>query len=337
MLWSEVYRPRRCDDIIGQDEVVRHLTAFSDSGSVPHMLISGPHGTGKTAAVECLARRLYGENWKANTTVFSATDLLGRGRSALETDERFSMVYRKDRSLIVNFKQIVKWYASMRPLDADFKLMVFEDAHGLTFEAQQALRRTMERYSATCRFILVTVRPSAVIPAIASRCLPLFFAPVESSLIRERLLEILAAEGAAVPDDDIELIVYTAQGDLRRAIMYLQIAAEAKEDFDLAEISRSETANVTASAFTALRDGNFDAARRIAESLMIEYGLSAREVVGELRQVVRREYNHPALALALADADLRLTHNANDFVQINALLARIAREVFSEESTATLR
>ena len=337
MLWSEAYRPKGCDDIIGQDEVIRQITAFADSGSVPHMLISGPHGTGKTAAVECMAKRLYGENWKANTTVLSAIDLLGRGRSALESDERFSMIYRKDRSLIVNFKQIVKWYASMRPLDADFKLMVFEDAHGLTFEAQQALRRTMERYSATCRFILVTVRPSAVIPAIASRCLPLFFAPVESSLIRERLLEILAAEGAAVPDDDIELIVYTAQGDLRRAIMYLQIAAEAKEDFDLAEISRSETANVTASAFTALRDGNFDAARRIAESLMIEYGLSAREVVGELRQVVRREYNHPALALALADADLRLTHNANDFVQINALLARIAREVFSEESTATLR
>lgn len=336
MLWSEVYRPKRCDDIIGQDEVVRHITAFADSGSVPHLLISGPHGTGKTSAVECLARRLYGENWKANTTVFSATDLLGRGRSALESDERFSMVYRKDRSLIVNFKQIVKWYASMRPLDAAFKLMVFEDAHGLTFEAQQALRRTMERYSATCRFIFVTVRPSTIIPAIASRCLPLFFAPIESALVRVRLDEILAAEGAAVPADDIDLIVYAAQGDLRRAIMYLQIAARAEKEFDLAEISRSETANVATSAFVALRDGNIGAARRIAESLMIEYGLSAREVVGELRQVVRREYNHPALAIALADADLRLTHNANDFVQVNALLARIAREVFSEESTATL-
>ena len=126
--------------------------SFADAQSVPHLLISGPHGTGKTAAVECLAQRLYGETWEANTTIFSAADLLGKGRSALETDERFSMIYRKDRSLIVNFKQIVKWYASMRPLDADFKLMVFEDAESLTFEAQQALRRTMERYSA-CRFI----------------------------------------------------------------------------------------------------------------------------------------------------------------------------------------
>ncbi|WP_286878935.1 AAA family ATPase [Methanoculleus sp. UBA413] len=332
MLWSEVYRPKGCEDIIGQDEVVRYLVSFADAGSVPHMLISGPHGTGKTVAVECLAKGLYAENWEANVSTFSAADLLGRGRSALEADERFSHIYRKDQSLIVNFKYIVKWYASMRPLDAPFKLMVFEDAHDLTFEAQQALRRTMERYSATCRFIFITTRPSAIIPAIASRCLPLFFAPIESGIIRARLEEILAAEGATLPADDLDLIVHAAQGDLRRAIIYLQLAAGSGGDADLAEVlaevSRSETGNVAASAFDALRTGNFDAASRIAESLMIEYGLSAREVVHELRQVVRREYNHPALAVALADADHRLCHNANDFVQVNALLARIAREVF---------
>jgi replication factor C small subunit len=327
MLWSEVYRPKRCDEIIGQDEVVGTIVSFADARSVPHMLISGPHGTGKTSAVNCLAQRLYGETWEANTTVFSAADLLGKGRSALETDERFAQLYRKDQSLIVNFKRIVKWYASMRPLDADFKLMVVEDAGSLTFEAQQALRRTMERYSATCRFIFVTTRPSAIIPAIASRCLPLFFAPLESGVVRARLEEILAAEGAALPDDDLDLIICAAEGDLRRAIMYAQIAAGSGGDLDLADVSRSETANIAASAFDAIRAGNFDAARKIAESLMIEYGLSAREVVGELRQVIRREYNHPALAVALADADRRLNDNANDFVQINALLARIAREV----------
>jgi len=336
MLWSEVYRPKRCDEIIGQDEVVDCLVSFADAGSVPHMLISGPHGTGKTAAVGCLAKRLYGEDWEANTTVFSAADLLGKGRSALETDERFSLLYRKDLSLIVNFKQIVKWYASMRPLDADFKLMVVEDAGHLTFEAQQALRRTMERYSATCRFIFITTRPSAIIPAITSRCLPLFFSPLANHVVRARLTEILAAEAAVLPADDLDLIVHAAQGDLRRAILYAQIAAGSGKDFDLAEVSRSETSNVAASAFDALRTGDFDAARRNAESLMIESGLSAREVVLELRQVIRREYNHPALAVALADADCRLCHNANDFVQVNALLARIAREVFGEECTAAL-
>lgn len=332
MLWSEVYRPKGCEDIIGQGAVIRYIVSFAESGSVPHMLISGPHGTGKTVAVECLAKRLYADAWEANVSTFSASSLLGRGRSALESDERFSHVYQRGQSLIVNFKYIVKWYASMRPLDAPFKLMVFEDAHALTFEAQQALRRTMERYSATCRFVFVTTRSSAIIPAIASRCLPLFFAPIESGLIRARLEEILAAESATLPDDDLELIVCAAQGDLRRAIIYLPLAVGSGEDANLAEIlaevSRSETGNVTESAFEALKVGNFDAASRIAESLMIEYGLSAREVVHELRRVIRREYNHPSLAIALADADHRLCHNANDFVQVNALLARITDEVF---------
>jgi len=328
MLWSEVYRPKGRDEIIGQDEVIRYLVSFAESGSVPHMLISGPHGTGKTAAVECLARRLYADNWEANTTIFSATDLLGRGKSALEEDERFSHIYQKGQSRIVNFKYIVKWYASMRPLDAPFKLMVFEDAHDLTFEAQQALRRTMERYSATCRFIFITTRPSAIIPAIASRCLPLFFAPLKSEVVRARLEEILAAESATLPADDLDLVVHAARGDLRRAIIYLQLAVRLRNDFDLAEVSRSETGNMAESAFDTLRAGNFDAASRIVESLMIEYGLSPQEVVQELRQVIRREYNHPVLAVALADTDYRLCHNANDFVQVNALLARIASEVF---------
>lgn len=337
MLWSEVYRPRRCEDIIGQDAVIRQMTAFADSGSIPHMLIFGPHGTGKTTAVGCMTERLYGENREANTTVFSTADLLGKGKSVLESDDRFSHIYRKDLSLIANFKRIVKWYASMRPLDAEFKVMVFEDAEHLTFEAQQSLRRTMERYSATCRFVFVTVRPSAIIPAIASRCLPLFFAPLDAALVRARLEEILAAEGASVPKDDLDLIVCAARGDLRRAITYLQIAAgSGEEGFDLAEVARSETGNIAASAFEALRGGNLEAARGIVESLLIDYGLSAQEAVVELREAIRRDYNHPALVIALADTDLRLTHSANDFVQINALLARIALEVSGEEGTAAL-
>jgi replication factor C small subunit len=340
MLWIEKYRPKRCEDIVGQDEVVRHLVSFADSGNLPHMLISGPHGTGKSAAVECTAQRLYGDDWVMNTTVLSAADIFGGGRAALESDERFVQIYRKDQSLITNFKNIVKWYASIRPFNADFRLVVFEGAEALTFEAQQGLRRIMERYSGTCRFVFLTVQPSAIIPAIASRCLPLFFSPIESGVVRRCLEAILAAEapGAESPAaDDLDLIVCAADGDLRKAILYLQIAVESGAQPDIAEISHSEVGSVAGQAFSALRDRNFDAARRIAESLMIEYGLSAREVVGEIGRAARREYHHPALAVEIARADYLLCHNANDFVQIDALLARIIREVFGEESTAALR
>ena len=129
-------------------------------------MLTGPHGTGKSAAIRCFAERLYGENWEANTSIFQTADLFSQGKKLLEEDERYTHLYQKSQSLIVNFKYILKWYASMRPLDADFKLMVFEDAHALTREVQQGLRRIMEQYSGTCRFIFSTTNQSAIIPAI---------------------------------------------------------------------------------------------------------------------------------------------------------------------------
>ena len=180
MLWTERYRPVRLEDIRGQDRVIGLLVSCAASGTSPHLMFSGPHGTGKSAAIRCFAERLYGENWEANTSFFQTADLFSQGKKLLEEDERYAHLYQKSQSLIVNFKYILKWYASMRPLDADFKLMVFEDAHALTREAQQGLRRIMEQYSSTCRFVFSTTNQSAIIPAISSRCLPLFFAPVRS-------------------------------------------------------------------------------------------------------------------------------------------------------------
>ena len=178
MLWTEQFRPNALNEILGQDQIIRHLSGFAVSKTVPHLILTGPHGTGKSVAAECFAKALYMENWEQNTSVFPTADVFLQGKAFLEQDERFAHIYQKSQSLITNFKYVIKWYASMRPLDAEFKLLVFEDAHTLTRDAQQALRRIMERTSGTCRFIFTTTNQSALIPAITSRCLPLFFAPV---------------------------------------------------------------------------------------------------------------------------------------------------------------
>lgn len=163
MLWTEKYRPRIPEDIIGQEQVVKQLGLCARTGSVPHMMLTGQHGTGKTSSIECFARQLYGENWQMNTSIFQTADLFIEGKNYLEQDDRYFHLYQKQASLLANFKYIIKSYAALRPLNADFKLMVFEDAHAMTREAQQALRRIMERTSATCRFVLTTTNPSAII------------------------------------------------------------------------------------------------------------------------------------------------------------------------------
>lgn len=332
MLWSEKYRPTDFSGILGQDHVVQTLESCADEKNVPHLLVVGRPGTGKSIAVEALARRLYGAHWQENTTVFPAADLFEQGRKFLETDERFAHLYQKDGSVLANFKHIVKWYAGIRPLDAVFRLLVFEGAAALPREAQQGLRRLMEHYSGTCRFIFLTTNGSAIIPAIASRCLPLTFGPVPDPLVRRRLEEILAAEGVPagkVSDDLLDLIVPAAAGDLRRAILLLQLSAESAAPIDLADTASSETENVAVSAVEALMKSDFAGAKARTEALLIDYGLTGEEVVKELARAADRTYNDPRIAVALADADLLIRRGSNEFIQINALLARISREVFS--------
>ncbi|NMB77516.1 MAG: AAA family ATPase [Methanomicrobiales archaeon] len=330
MFWIEKYRPGRLDEIVGQDAVIRHLASFAQSTTCPHLLLSGPHGTGKSVAIECFAKQLYGESWELNTTVFQTADLFLQGKALLEQDERYAHLYQKNISLINNFKHIIKWYASIKPLNAGFKLMVFEDAHTLTRDAQQGLRRIMERTSGTCRFVFTTTNPSALIPAIRSRCLPLFFAPVDATQVLEKVRAVRALELScphSCSEDDLELIVQAAGGDLRRALLLLEGAMETGRCTELFELEQSETSTIAASALTAIKDSDTKSAIRRFEALMIDYGLSGSEVLGEVRSAVKREYNHPALAIALADAEFRMLHANNEYIQIGALTTGI-REVF---------
>ncbi|MDD4137488.1 MAG: replication protein C, partial [Methanoregula sp.] len=100
MLWIEKYRPGSSREIVGQDAVIRHLDAFAGSGTVPHLILNGPHGTGKSVAIECFAKDLYHENWEQNTTVFQTADIFLQGKALLEQDERYAHLYQKNQSLI---------------------------------------------------------------------------------------------------------------------------------------------------------------------------------------------------------------------------------------------
>ncbi|MBT8507395.1 replication protein C [Methanomicrobiaceae archaeon CYW5] len=329
MLWIEKYRPKTFENILGQEKVVSHLEGFGERGMVPHLLMTGPHGTGKSCAVECLARSLYGDFWRENLSVISTGALFRSGKAYLEEEEKFAHLYRKDLSVINNFKRIVKWYASMKPLNAEFKLIVFDEADALTFEAQQALRRIMEQFSDTCRFIFLARTQSAIIPAISSRTLLLFFGPLPEEIITRHLTAIGRAESGistTVDAGEIELIAASVRGDMRSAVMYLQMAMDPAITDTIETFSESETKNITKTLFAALRNGDFDGAKKIGEILMLEYGLSGREVLGELRIVRKREFNHPALTRAIADADEKMGDAGNEFVQLNALFARIIAE-----------
>ncbi len=331
MFWIERFRPATLAEVLGQERVTETLSRFVSEKMLPHLLVTGPSGTGKTVSVEAALRELYGESWQDHVTIFQTADLMERGRAFLESDDRFMHLYKPDESFLSNLKYAINTYASIRPIHTEFKVLWFEDAHTLSHEVQHALRRTMERYSGTCRFVFCTTNASALIPPISSRCLPLFFSPLSPGIIRSRLHEILHLMNipdGEIHDDELNLLVTAAGGDLRKAVMYLQVRIVTGEKFNPDYSDEGETRKIAAAAFRAMQSKEIGTAQRRLESMMTEYGMSAREVLAELLFVSRREYYHPVIISCLADADYIMTHAGNEYLQVNSLAARIIEEVF---------
>ncbi len=203
-MWVERYRPQTVADIKGQKAVVDRLKAYAETRTFPHLLFAGPPGTGKTTAALALTRDIFGETFRDNTLEMNASDERG----------------------LESVRKKVKQFARASPLGgATFKVIFLDEADALTADAQGALRRIMEQYSQTCRFILSCNYSSKVIEPIQSRCAVFRFRPLADDQISGQIVEIAKLEKVTLEDDAVEAIVHVSLGDMRRAITALQVAA----------------------------------------------------------------------------------------------------------------
>ena len=310
MPWTEKYRPKKLDEIVGQEEIVIRLKKYVSERNMPHLLFSGPPGVGKTTAAICLARELYGDSWRRNFLETNASD------------ERGINVVREK----------IKDFARTRPFgEAEFKIIFLDEADALTPDAQNALRRTMEMYTTTCRFILSCNYSSKIIEPIQSRTAVFRFRPLTDKDVAKKLKFIAEREGLEITDEGMNALVYVAEGDLRRAENLLQACAtidkRITEEVVYKVTSRARPEEVREMIELALR-GEFIRAREKLSSLLIEYGLSGEDLI---RQIHREVINMPIdekLKIRIIDKigeyEFRLVEGANEHVQLSALLAQIS-------------
>ena len=309
-LWVERHRPQSVTEIRGQAAVVQRLTIYSEKKEFPHLLFAGPPGTGKTTAAMALTKDVFGPEYRRNLLEMNASD------------------ERKLESIRTKVKQ----FARTAPYgQASFKIIFLDEADALTNDAQGALRRIMEQYAETCRFILSCNYSSKIIEPIQSRCAVFRFRPLADADVNAQLHHVAEAEGVELADDAGEALTRISQGDLRKALTGLQVAAalDMKISRDLIyETSATAPPEALHQYLMACRDDGFHAARRRLRELLDKYGLAGTDFVNQLhRELYTADFLTEDAKLDMtewmAEVDYRLVEGGGEQIQLDALTARL--------------
>jgi replication factor C small subunit len=312
-IWIEKYRPRTLSDIVGQPEIIERMTSYVRKREMPHLLFTGSAGVGKTTAAVALAREFFGEDWQMNFRELNASD---------------------ERGIDVVRNQI-KQFARTSPFGGStFKILFLDEADALTNDAQSALRRTMETYAQTCRFILSCNYSSKIIDPIQSRCAIYRFRQLSHLAISEMIKRIAQDQKLIVSDEVIDAIFYVAQGDMRKAINALQGAAildRAIEPAMIYAITATARPDEIEDLILLCLSGNFEGAGRMLDQLLYARGIAPQELIGQLyRAIIKRDLPDSIkvkMIDQLGETDFRLSEGASSDIQMQALIAKFVISV----------
>jgi replication factor C small subunit len=335
LLWAQKYRPESFEEMVSQPIVKVQLEQIVKSKNLPNLLFNGSAGTGKSSAAEVVARELFGDVWEGNFTELNASDIFEQGKKYLEASRSLARFYDARRGVLDNFKLIMNRLAGIAPLATAYRILFINDADALTLDAQQALRRIIERYSRTCKFILATERPSRIIVPIRSRCLPMHFTQPPVDIMLTVLKQIANKEGLTLSDELFLSVARHSGGNLRKALTLLQIVAESSSSGTNSVELDALAERINPSGISELVQLSLqkDAlkARHVLDHLLLDTGLTGSEILSLVRAHFRTmslpEETLAKLLVTVGNADYARLQGLNERIQLEAFIYNLGYEV----------
>ena len=306
-MWVDNYRPREFEDVIGQAKIIDRIKAFVENKNMPHLMFSGPAGVGKTTTSLIIAKKLFGDTWNQNFLELNASD------------ERGIQVVREK----------IKDFARTRSLgNVPFKIIFLDECDSLTKDAQQALRRTMENYSNTCRFILSCNYSSKIIDPIQSRCTIFRFKNLDKESLTEIIKKISENEKLNLSEDVFEALYEVSRGDVRKASNVLQSCASVSKNITselVYETSNSAKPKEVLEVLNLSLNGEFLRSRDLLLDVMLKHGLSGLDLVKQIQlEIGSLELDEKLKAKMIektGEIEFRMVEGSDEYVQLEALLA----------------